>query len=156
MNRKGQTTVEFAFTVVILLTLLFAILDFAVMFFVNLTMQHAVREGARYGITGQGKDGQRRMELEKRIQDASFGLYKKSDPPVRLMMYAIEPGDIKDAFSNYTGKPVADTGKSDQIMMVTLTYSWRVLTPVLKPFFTGGKYTFTVRTTMKNENGWPS
>ncbi|WP_458576395.1 TadE/TadG family type IV pilus assembly protein [Aliamphritea spongicola] len=33
--------------------LVFMIIDFALYGFVKLTMQHAVREGARYAITGQ-------------------------------------------------------------------------------------------------------
>ena len=56
MNRKGQTTVEFALTALVLLTFLFAAIDLAIMMYVNLTMQRAVREGARYAITGAHAD----------------------------------------------------------------------------------------------------
>jgi hypothetical protein len=150
MNQKGSTIVEFAFTAIIFLMVVFALLDFAVMFWVNLTIQHAVREGARYGITGQGPPGQRRQAIEYRIRDASMGLYdpKHDDKP---RIYAIEPNDITSSFSNYTSKQVADTGQPDQIVMVTLDYSWPLLTPVAKLLFKDGKYSFTVRTTMKNE-----
>ena len=51
------------------------------MFWVNLTMQYAVREGARYSITGQsGLDPatlnkQRYLAVIQRIKDSSMGLY---------------------------------------------------------------------------------
>jgi len=41
-QNKGQSMVEFALVMVLFLTVVFTIMDFAVMFFVNQTMQHAV------------------------------------------------------------------------------------------------------------------
>ena len=56
-QKKGQTTVEFALVVLLFLTLIMTIVDFALMFFVNQTIQHAVREGARYAVTGRNEGG---------------------------------------------------------------------------------------------------
>jgi hypothetical protein len=85
------------------------------------------------------------------IKDYSNGLYEKNsndqkDPIVRV----ITPST---SFDNYSGHTTSGTGKADDIVMVSLTYSWHLLTPFLKPFFPNGTYTFTVRTTMKNERG---
>lgn len=153
MNKKGQTTVEFAMVALLLFTLLFALIDLALMFWVNLTMQSAVREGARYAITGQaGEGGDRRAAMIGKIKEAAGDLYDKNmhspkDPSVSVLT----PASTKDLFSNYTGSPVADTGGQDEIIIVSLTYSWPLLTPVLSPLFSDGNYTFTVRATMKNE-----
>lgn len=155
MNRKGQTTVEFAATALVLFTVLFALIDLAVMFYVNLTMQHAVREGARYAITGQGGNNgnQRRMALEERIRACSYGLYDKNANPRRneaLNVSVVTPSSTA-TFANYTGTPVDDTGDPNQIIIVSLDYSWRLLTPILQPFFENGQYSFVVRATMKHE-----
>lgn len=158
MNRKGQTTVEFAATALVLFTVLFALIDLAIMFYVNLTMQHAVREGARYAITGQGGDNgnKRRMALEGRIRACSYGLYDKNANPRRNEALSVRVLPLSSTgsttpFANYTGTPVDDTGNPNQIIIVSLDYSWPLLTPILQPFFENGQYSFVVRATMKHE-----
>lgn len=49
----GQSTVEFALTVPVLLLLLFGIVDVARVFQAYVTVQHAAREAARYASTGR-------------------------------------------------------------------------------------------------------
>ena len=153
MNRKGQTTVEFALTAFILFAVLFALIDFAFMFFVNLTMQHAVREGARYAITGQGGNNgqQRRRALEQKIKECSYGLYDKNANPHKDPEVSVVVPKSSATFSNYTGTPVNDTGGPNQIIVVKLSYSWRLLTPIIRPFFQNGQYSFVVRATMRHE-----
>jgi Flp pilus assembly protein TadG len=46
---SGAATVEFALVAAVVFTLLFGIIDFSYIFWGTLSMQHAVREGARYG-----------------------------------------------------------------------------------------------------------
>lgn len=154
MDSKGQTTVEFAMAALLLLFFLFAVIDLSFMFYVNLTMQRAVREGARYAITGQKQGADGMTELIARIKAASNDLYdqnalKDEVPKVSILT----PADTTN-FSNYTGyqgKPVTDTGKESQIIIVSLNYAWPLMTPLISPFFTDGKYTFTARATMRNE-----
>jgi hypothetical protein len=151
MNRQGQTTVEFAAAVFILFVFVFGLIDFGIMFYVNLTMQHAVREGVRHTITGTGKDGgNRRALLISTIRDYSNGLYDRNQYPEKdPVVSVITP--VSATYDNYTGTRISDTGKPDDIIAVSLTYSWPLLTPILRPMFTNGAYTFTVRATMKNE-----
>jgi Flp pilus assembly protein TadG len=156
MDEKGQAMVEFALTALVLISLLLALIDLAMMFYVNLTMQHAVREGARYAITGQiGASSDRRAAMIQKIKDSSCDLYNKNalaekDPTVSVLT----PSHIS-TFTNYTGNQVVDTGKPDQIIIVRLTYAWPTLTPLMNPFFTDGRYTFTASATMKNEQWGP-
>jgi len=155
MNRKGQTTVEFALTAFILFAVLFALIDFAVMFFVNLTMQHAVREGARYAITGQGGGNgeQRRKALVDKIVACSYGLYEKNANPHKEPEVSVVPLSLLTGttFDNYTGTPVQDTGRPNELIIVKLAYSWPLMTPILAPFFQDGQYSFVVRATMRHE-----
>ena len=160
MNKKGQAAVEFAIAALLLVPLLFAIIELAVMFYVNLTMQNAVREGARYAITGQmGTSVDRRTAMIQKIRDSSCDFYDKNaldqkDPTVSILT----PTQTNSApFSTYTGQQVSNTGSPNQIIIVRLTYAWPLMTPVLKPLplFTGGNYTFTASATMKNEQWGP-
>jgi len=152
-NEKGQAIVEFAMASLIFFSLLFAIIDLCIMFYVNLTMQHAVREGARYAITGQSNLGtDRRSALIARIRNSSNGLYdKNTNVPSDPVISVLTPNSV--TFTNYSGMPVSGApGKPDDIIVIRLTYKWPLLTPILRPFFAGGNYTFTVKATMKNES----
>lgn len=154
-DRKGQTLVEFALLIGVAVFLTFAICDLSWMFFVNLTMQHAVREGTRYAITGRTEPGKgRRASLIQRIREQSWGLYDKNHHiPKEPKISVVSPDQV--SFSNYTGSPTQDTeepGGQNQIIVVSLTYTCPLLTPVLKPIISGGAYTFTVKSTMANEN----
>jgi Flp pilus assembly protein TadG len=153
VNEKGQAVVEFALTALVLFMLLFAVIDMGMMFYVNLTLQHAVRVGTRNAIIGEpGKNGKTSREaLRQKIIDASNGLCIDSNIVSGPTVSILTPSAT--AFSNYTGRPVPDTGAPDQIIIVRMTYAWPVLTPVMAPFFPDGKYTFTASATMKNEPG---
>jgi Flp pilus assembly protein TadG len=154
VNEKGQAMVEFALSALVLFMLLFAIIDLGMMFYVNLTLQHAVRVGTRNAIIGQSaKNGKTLREaLRDDIVDASNGLCIASNIVSGPTVSILTPSAT--AFSNYTGSPVNDTGAPDQIIIVRMKYAWPLLTPVLVPFFPpGGKYTFTASATMKNEPG---
>jgi Flp pilus assembly protein TadG len=154
MKRKGQTTVEFALVALLVFSLLFVLLDLGMMFYVNLSMQHAVREGVRHVVVGQEKHQELRSALITTIRDCSGGLYDKN---------VYSKGDVltvtvRDSrnFSNYSGRIDSEaTGPSGEVIMVSLNYSWPLMTPFLKPLFTDGNYTFTVRATMRNES-WDS
>lgn len=153
---RGQATVEFALAALVFFSLLFAVMDLGILFYVNLTMQHAVREGTRYAVTGRhdldpGGGVDRRAALIQKIKNQSMGLYDKNlyprkDPTIKVI-------DTSKTFNNYTSGilQTGNPGKVDETIVVSLTYTWPLLTPLLKPFFKNGKYTFTARSTMKNE-----
>jgi Flp pilus assembly protein TadG len=148
---KGQTTVEFALVAILFLGLVFVILDIAMLFFVNLTMQHAVREGTRYAVTGQGYSDWR-TAISAKIREQSMNLYDRNlNIPKEPQIKIINQANV--TFSNYTGGTTytGTTGVPLQTIVVSLTYKWRLLTPFLRPVFPGGIYTFTVRSTMKTE-----
>jgi Flp pilus assembly protein TadG len=156
IDAKGQTTVEFALVAVVLFTILFAIVDLSVLFYVERTMQFAVREGARYAITGQKTGATGRAEMVDKIVTASNGLYdpyaEKIPPDMKPTVAVLTPSETRN-FSNYTGyrgRLILDTGHQNEIIIVSLSYTWQLMTPFVKPFFPDG-YTFTTRVTMKNE-----
>jgi Flp pilus assembly protein TadG len=147
-ERKGQTIVEFALVLPIIFLMIFGLIDLGVMFYVNLTMQQAVREGARASVVGSSSGGPtQRAALIQTIRANSNGLYDKdAHGSPQLTTYIVTPGS--SAFKNFTG---SDIGGAGQIVMVQLDYTWPLLTHILSPFFTNDEYSFTVKATMRNE-----
>ena len=56
-GERGQGLLEFALVVLFLVITMFAIIDFARVFFGYATMSNGVREGARYAVVHPGDDG---------------------------------------------------------------------------------------------------
>lgn len=148
-NRRGQSIVEFALVVPFVFLLLFGLVDLGVMFYVNLTMQDAVREAARASVVGNSSGGPtQRAALVQSIKDSSNGLYDKdANGQPKLTTYIVTPGS--STFTNFTG---ANIGSAGQIVMVQLDYTWPLITHILTPFFANDQYSFTVKATMRNEN----
>jgi Flp pilus assembly protein TadG len=176
-NEKGSSAVEFTLAAILFFAVLFSIVEYAIMSYVNLTMQHAVREGTRYAVTGR--------------KDLAYKTYDETDPETRWLAHprfnamigkihsqsmgffdrVLDPGDIvvtevdgasfQETFSwdNDTPLDTSDDvtwqayypGSAGNIIVVKLNCTWPVITPLIRPFFSGGNYHFTVASTMKNE-----
>ena len=82
---QGQALVEFALIIIIVLFLIFIIVDGARLLFTWATLQFSVREGARYGITGQfdedvaGDPLARVTSIERRVVESITALEIDSD-----------------------------------------------------------------------------
>jgi hypothetical protein len=146
-RQSGATVVEMAIVMPVFLLVLLALVEFGMMFFVTLTMQYAVREGARYSITGQSnldpntKDPQRFAAVIQKIRDSSLGLYGKVAPVISVNGTSYKPS----AYSN------GMFGTAGSIVVLKLDCDWTVSTPLISRFFTNGKYHFAVAATMRNE-----
>jgi Flp pilus assembly protein TadG len=148
-GQSGSSTVELALIAPILLLLLIAVIEFGLLFWANLTMQHAVREGARYAVTGRSDldpnigSQQRYLAIIQKIKDSSMGLYDRIDPVISVNN-GTRYGNVGSYSSTMFGGP-------GDILVVRLDCTWPVFTPLLTPFFTDGKYRFSVAATMRNE-----
>lgn len=149
---RGSAIVEFALVAPLFFFLMMAIMEMGILFWVNLSMQHAIREGARYAITGQSnldsnQNPQRYRAVLQAIEAASMGIYDQINP---ILSTAINGG----AFQSY-GNPSLYTpgmfGGPGDIVVLRLDCTWPILTPLVKPFFPAGKYDFSVAATMRNE-----
>ena len=153
VKEKGSAIVEFALAALFFMMVLFAIIEFSYLYWVNLSMQHAVREGARYAsVTGPSgfTPTSTKTSAELRcaavvdaIKANSMGVYDRVSPS--LTYSTVDPA---------TGNIVAigsGCGGASQIIMIKLVCARPLITPIMKPFFTNGKYNFTVSATMMNE-----
>lgn len=131
----------------VFLLILLALVEFSMMFFATLTMQYAVREGARYAITGQSNldpntgSQQRYSAVIQSIRDSSLGMYDKLAPTISV-------NGKSYAGNAYTSGMFGTAGS---IIVLQLDCDWIVTTPLLSSFFKDGKYHFAVAATMRNE-----
>lgn len=145
--------IEFALSAVVFLTVLCAILDFGYLFYVNLTMQHAVREGARVTSVGRqdlsptpipGNPGHNRYDtLIAEMQNQSMGLWTQVSPVVTVRTI--------DAGGAIVGLPANSAGSGSQIVIISVDCTLPMLTGITSVFFANGKYVFRVSATVRNE-----
>lgn len=155
IKEKGAALVEFALVAILFFTVLFSIIEFGYLFWGNLSMQHAVREGARYSaVTGFNPASptpiQERCDNVKSATRAnSMGFYDKVAPVVTFRTINAA-GNIVDIG--------AGCGAANEIVVIHIDCVLPLLTPFThllgllgSNIFTNGKYNFSVSATMRNE-----
>lgn len=147
-RQGGATVIEMALVLPIFLLLLVGVIELSLMFFANLTMQYAVREGARYAITGladadPAAKQQRYQAIIERMKTSSIGMFDMMKP-------VITTNNV--TYTDSTSYNAAMFGQAGDILVIRLDCAWPLATPMLKPFFADGVYRFTVAVTMLNEN----
>lgn len=139
-DSSGQSLLEAAFITPLLLVLTFAIVDFSAMLYVHLALQNGVAQASRYGITGQTVGTASR-------EDSIRAAMRNATPTLTLGDGAFTFHNLAPGASTWT----VGSGGPNAIDKVTVTYSWQLMTPVLRPFFPTGQMNFSVESIMKNE-----
>jgi Flp pilus assembly protein TadG len=144
-NSRGATLVEAAIITPLLLLLTFSIVDFAGLFYVYLALENGASQATRYAITGQVVSGSTR-------EDSIKAAMRQATPTLTL---------DDDMFSFSFLAPGATVwasgiGGENDIGKLTVTYSWNLMTPLIRPFFTNGQMVIRVESAMKNEGRFTS
>lgn len=139
---KGQSLMEFALVVLVLLLLIFGIVDFSRVLFAQMTLQNAVRQAGRFAVTGNhlpdpsrpGVDLSRVDSIAQVVRSQAFGLNVTS---IQITS--------KNGGSGNAGGP-GDT------VTISITTDLKLLTPLIGQIFgPNGVYRFTVSVSFKNE-----
>lgn len=141
----GTNLIEAAILTPLLLLLTFSIADFASIFYVYLALENGVAQGTRFAVTGQT------------LNDPATGTPLSRQNSVILATQRATPTLTIDssAFSFYHltgGSWSSGFAASGEVGKVTVNYTWNIMTPLLKPFFTNGQVRITVDSAMKNES----
>ncbi|HLI63356.1 MAG TPA: TadE family protein [Terriglobales bacterium] len=151
-NDSGQALLEIAFSFAFFLLLVFAVIDFGFMFCSKLTLQNAVRQAGRYAITGQcitGSNGNcsqsRYQSIISVLETNSIGLINSSNVTSDVAITCINEGG---------GCPNNAGGPGDTVI-ITVTYPYPFLTPLIAPFFPNHSYTVNVSAAFTNESFAP-
>jgi len=140
---SGAAMIEFALTSLVFLLLLIEIVDFALLFYTMVTLQHAASEGARYGVTGFVESGlDRRASIRQVIEEAAVVPFGGRELDIRIEQ-AIGIG----------GTPMADMAVSGSVgeqatLSIRVSYPYRPI--ILR--VVGVSIDLHGRAFMRNEN----
>ena len=173
-SNDGAAALEFALVLPPLCLILVGMFEMSMLMFTQASMEGALREAARFGMTGSVSDpAVRQTQILAIINKDTFNML--TSPTISFMIYngfnnvgTPEPwidanGNGKwDSGESYTdvnsnAKWDADQGKagvgaSAQIVQYTVEYDWHVITPFMAPIFgNNGKVHLKASVVMRNE-----
>jgi len=146
-ERAGTNMIEAAIITPLLLLLTFSIVDFASLFYVYLALENGVSQATRFAVTGNRLDDPLNpgTPLDRR---GSIMLAMRQATPT----LTIPDGDFDFHFMRPGGAWASGVGGPGDFGKVTVNYTWDIMTPLLRPFFTNGQIRFSVDSVMKNES----
>jgi hypothetical protein len=121
--------------------------DFGALFYVYLALENGVSQATRYGVTGNVM-----------VNPLNPANNLSHDDSIKFAMRQATPTlTIPDAAFSFSFMPAgggawqAGSGGPNQLAKVSVSYTWRLMNPLLWPFFPGGQVTLNVQSAMKNE-----
>jgi hypothetical protein len=140
-SMKGQSLVEFAVVALLFFLLVFSILDFGRLFFVQMALQDAVREAGRFAVTGNKlPDPKDPKKTLSRVESIILTAQQEA------------PGlDIKDIKISCRNGGNGSAGGPGDTVTISVTDDLQLVTPIIGQFFDKGVYRFTVSVSFKNE-----
>lgn len=169
----GSTAVEFAFAAPIIILALIGSLELLIVLFVGSTLESAVLEASRFGITGGVQAGvTREDQVRAIIQDRTMGLVDMSKATVETLTYSSfddvgKPEPYVDANANGSydmGESFTDINANAQwdsdmgaaglggpgdIVVYRVSYQWGMITPLIEPMI--GQITHISSVVVRNE-----
>ena len=130
LKKRGQSLVEFALVLPILLLLVFAIIDFGWLLGNQLLATYGCREGARYGAV--------------RVTSSNF------NEVVEDKVYEVMP-DFTHSGLDVTVVRTNPSSPREGDVVVSIDYSFRLLTPFAQMIFGSQDYITETECTMKAE-----
>lgn len=161
----GASAVEFALVFPLAFFLIAACFELGMLMFNQAAIEGAVREAARYGMTGQGTEAQRTAAILAIVDKHTYGLVDPADISITTEVYNAF-GDVDDpepyvdangngtrdsgeTYTDLNGNAQYDTdrgkasvGAASQIVQYTIGYDWTMMIlPFITnmPFFPEGK-----------------
>ena len=172
-NNDGSSAVEFAFAAPPLILALFGSLELLIVLFVGSTLESAVLDASRFGVTGGTQSGiTREQQVRTIIEDRTMGLVDMSEATIDTLTYSTfddvgkpEPYTDSNANGSYdNGEPYTDINGNSQwdsdmgaaglggpgdIVVYRVSYQWGMITPMLEPII--GQITHTSSVVVRNE-----
>ena len=147
-GESGGAAVEMALVAGIFVIFMYGVINFGYLYYSRVTLQNAVRQGARYAITGNctsgncfnGQSGDRLQSIVQVVQNYSFNL----NPTITVSC-------VTGACPSYAGGTgtTENAGGPGDTVQVSAQYTF---SPVfLRNVLPSGGYTYTVSAVFKNE-----
>jgi Flp pilus assembly protein TadG len=129
-RRRGSQLVEAGLMMLPFLALGFMTMDAGWVIFVKATLQHAVREGVRYGVTGQvDGSGHQIASIQDTVVSQSLGLLSNDQVSVQFLNSSnlasttsnVGGNIVQVSVTDYMVKPIAPLLRSGAGIPVTVT-----------------------------------
>ncbi len=173
-NRRGAAAVEMALVGPVMLGALVATIELGLVLVVNIGIEAAVRDAARYGITGQGTEAARVTAIRSIIADKTFGLVDMDTISIDTKVYptfsaAGKAETFTDANGNGAwdqGEPLQDVngngvwdedpgvpgmGGAGQIVLYTVSYGLPLIAVVTRDLFGTDVLSLSTKIVVRNE-----
>jgi hypothetical protein len=147
-DSTGATLLEAAIITPLLLLLTFSIADFGGLFYCYLALESGVSQATRQAITGNSVDDPAHPGTPLSRAEAIKAAMRSATPTLNIPDGAFTFEHMPVGGTSWVG----GTGGPSEIEKVTITYNWPLMTPLLRPFFTGGQLSMKVESMMKNES----
>ena len=148
----GQSAVEFALALPVFFLLVFTVMDFGRMFFVQENIQRALLQGARYASTGNHQAGNDPSTGKAYTRLASIQKYVNQQASIPISMGASLSTLQVSSVNGGAGSP----GGPQDIETISVTTTLPLMTPFVSRFFPNKQYTFVSSATVQNEPFPPS
>ncbi len=146
-DQTGANLVEAAVITPLLLLLTFSIIDFGSLFYCYLALENGVSQATRFAVTGNTMADPNNPSQQLDRAGSIMAAMRNATPTLTIPDSAFAFAHMSPGSSTWT----AGTGQPNDIDKVTVTYTWAILTPLLRPFFAGGQITLRVQSAMKDE-----
>ena len=143
----GANFIEAAFIMPLVLLLTFGVIDFATLCYEYLALENGVSQATRFVVTGQSMADPLNPGVFLNRQDSIKQAMRTATPTLSVPDGAFAFAHMAPGAGSWS----SGVGGPGDIEKVTINYSYVPMTPLLRPFFTGGQINFRVDSTMKNE-----
>jgi hypothetical protein len=138
---RGNSLLETALILPLLLLITFSIIEFGAMFYAYLALENGMSQATRYGITGNTQGSLTRdNSIKAAMRDAT--------PTLTIIDSAFTMSHLPQGGSAWLPGP----GGPGEIEKLTVDYDYSIMTPLLRPFFPSGVFHIRVDSSMRNES----
>ena len=175
-NQQGSSLIEFALAAPLVVLMIVGAIEFGMIMFVSTLMESALRDAARFGITGQVPDGATRLDqILAIVEQRTIGLVDMSDAKIEVRVYptfgdvgrgesyidgngngAYDPGETftdensNGAYDSDVGQDGA--GDAGAIVAYRMEYAWPLRTPLAGALIgQDGKFVLRSAIAVRNE-----
>jgi len=138
---------EAAIIVPLLLLLTFSIVDFGGLFYCYLALENGVSQATRFAITGTQVPDPNNPGQFLSPSDAIIAAMQNATPTLTIPTSAFTFSHLPTGATSWVG----GTGGPGDVNKVAVDYTWTLMTPLIRPFFTNGQLQIHVESAMKNE-----
>lgn len=155
-DTEGSTLVEFAILIPAFFMMLVGILEVAMVIFIGSSIENAIMQASRFGITGGGGGGVSREErVLAVVSENTYGLVNMDTVEIDTLIYGSfsdigepEPFDDENTSGTYdAGEPFSDVngngiwdpdmgaaglGGPNDVVVYSVSYAWGIMTPMFR------------------------